>query len=97
LSITDDGKGINSDAIRNRALEKGIFKENEIGSLSKEEIIEIIFLDNFSTSKTVNMLSGRGVGLAAVRSALEEIGGTIRVDTQIGKFTSFDIIVPLDC
>jgi two-component system chemotaxis sensor kinase CheA len=95
LNIADDGKGIDCNAIRKKALEKRLFTESEIDNLSREEILEIIFLDNFSTRNTVSMLSGRGVGLAAVRSELDDLGGTIKVDTQTGKYTSFELIVPV--
>ncbi len=96
LNIADDGRGIDIDAIRKKALEKGIYTESEINSLSREEIPEIIFLDDFSTKNTVDMLSGRGVGLAAVRSEVEAIGGTIKVETEMGQFTNFKISVPLN-
>lgn len=95
LSICDDGKGIDIDAVKEKAIEKGICTKGELDGLSKEEILQIIFMDNFSTKKSVDMLSGRGVGLAAVRSAVEETGGTIRMDTQAGRFTRFEFAIPL--
>lgn len=95
LCLTDDGKGINLDAIREKAVEKGIYSEKEIGQLAREQILETIFLDDFSTRNTVDLYSGRGVGLAAVYSELEEIGGKIKIDTETGKYTRFKFIVPL--
>ncbi len=95
LSICDDGKGIDTEAVKRKAVEKGIYTEPEINCLSEEEILGIIFHDSFSTKNTVDMLSGRGIGLAAVQSAVAESGGTVRVDTQAGKYTRFEFAVPL--
>ncbi|NPV90880.1 MAG: hypothetical protein HPY50_08915 [Firmicutes bacterium] len=92
INISDDGKGIDIDIIREKAVEKGIYPE--IGNLSGEEILETIFLDGFSTKSAVSMISGRGVGLAAVRAAVEDIGGTTAVYSQKGKYTVFKFVLP---
>ena len=95
LNISDDGKGIDIDAVRRKAVEKELYPEEKISTLSREEILDTIFLDNFSTKDSVSMLSGRGVGLAAVRSAVEKLGGKLLVETQPGKFTNFKFMVPV--
>ena len=95
LSLADDGKGINLDMLKKKAVEKGIYSEAEITRLSKEQILETIFFDDFSTKDTVDLYSGRGVGLAAVRSEVEKIGGKIMVDTEMGQYTRFKFMLPL--
>lgn len=94
LCLADDGKGIDLDVIRKKAVEKGIYSEEEIGQLAREQILETILLDDFSTRNTVDLYSGRGVGLAAVCSEIDEIGGKIIIDTEAGKYTRFKFIVP---
>ncbi|MPN08589.1 Chemotaxis protein CheA [bioreactor metagenome] len=95
LCLADDGKGIDPDVIRKKAVEKGIYSEEEIGRMAKEQILSAIFLDDFSTKDTADLYSGRGVGMAAVNSEVKEIGGKILVDTEKGKYTRFKFIVPL--
>ncbi|HWQ79065.1 MAG TPA: ATP-binding protein [Anaerovoracaceae bacterium] len=95
LCLADDGKGIDPDVIRKKAVEKGIYSEDEVSRLSRERILETIFLDDFSTRDTVDLYSGRGVGMAAVNSETEEIGGEIIVDSETGKYTRFKFILPL--
>ncbi len=95
LNISDDGKGIDTDALKRKAIAKDIFTENELNTLSSQQILDIIFFDNLSTRDNVSMLSGRGVGLAAVRAEVSKIGGTISVDTDRGKSTNFSIVMPI--
>jgi two-component system chemotaxis sensor kinase CheA len=95
ICLSDDGKGIDPDVIRKKAVEKGIYSEEEAGKLPRERILETIFLDDFSTRDTVDLYSGRGVGMAAVCSETKEIGGKIVVDSETGKYTRFKFILPL--
>jgi two-component system, chemotaxis family, sensor kinase CheA len=95
LCLADDGKGIDLDMVTKKAVEKGIYSEEEIGQLAREQILETIFLDDFSTKNTVDLYSGRGVGLASVYSEIEEIGGKVMIDTELGKYTRFQFIMPL--
>ncbi|MBC7960415.1 MAG: chemotaxis protein CheA, partial [Vallitaleaceae bacterium] len=95
LNISDDGRGINVETLRKKAIEKGIYTELEANNLSNELMLETIFLDAFSTKKEVDIISGRGVGLPAVRSEVERLGGKIQVDTEIGKFTRFKFVLPV--
>lgn len=95
LDIADDGSGIDSDAIRNKAVEKGFYSADEIANLSTEQILGVIFMDDFSTKSTADLLSGRGVGLAAVRTAVEKLGGSIKVETETGKYTNFEFTIPV--
>lgn len=94
LSIADDGKGIDPDLIRTKAVEKGIFSEEAVAGLSEKDVIEIIFMDRFSTKDEVSILSGRGVGMAAVRAEVESLGGSVEARSEVGKGTEFLFRLP---
>jgi len=96
LMIRDDGAGIDLDEMRERALEKGLFDEETLQAMSEEEVIELIFRDEFSTKQFVTELSGRGIGLSAVKYEVEKLGGTIRVDTTVGEGTTFYFELPYE-
>lgn len=96
ISLADDGSGIDLDVIREKAMEKQIYSAEELTQLTREQVLATIFLDDFSTKNTVDLYSGRGVGLAAVYSEISRIGGKIRIDTEVGKYTSFTFVVPYD-
>lgn len=95
LEIIDDGKGIDPSFIANKALEREIFTQEEINKMSKSEILSIIFHSGFSTAQVVSDLSGRGVGMDMVRGSFEELGGQIRIDSEVGEGTSFNLVVPV--
>lgn len=92
IAISDDGRGIDAAAVRNRAVEIGAFPEDE--ELSDEETLSLIFSPGFSTVDEVSALSGRGVGLDAVERTIHELGGEIRVFSEAGKGTRFQLVVP---
>ncbi|ABZ85155.1 chea signal transduction histidine kinase, putative [Heliomicrobium modesticaldum Ice1] len=94
LVIADDGKGIDPAVIKAKALEKGIYSEEAIDGLSDKEVIEIIFMDRFSTKDEVSIVSGRGVGMAAVRAEVESLGGSVEVCSEVGKGTAFIFRLP---
>jgi len=94
LTISDDGKGIDPDQIARIAVEKGIYSTARVSALSRSEIINTIFMDSFSTKQQVNMLSGRGVGLAALRGEIEALNGSIEVDAVTDYGTCFTIVLP---
>ncbi|MBQ5537120.1 MAG: chemotaxis protein CheA [Treponema sp.] len=93
ISIRDDGKGLDRDAIRDKAIQKGLIKENE--THSDEEIFNLIFQPGFSTAKQVTSVSGRGVGLDVVKKDLATLGGTVGIESKRGKGTSFILKIPL--
>ncbi|MDF2947815.1 MAG: putative CheA signal transduction histidine kinase [Bacillales bacterium] len=95
IQISDDGKGIDVNEIRSKAIEKEIYSFETIKALSNEEIINLIWLNDFSSTNFVSELSGRGVGLTAVKTALDELGGTVKIKTEIGFGTTFDFQIPL--
>ncbi len=92
IHIADDGAGINQQTIYEKALEKGLIKNNK--SLTKSEILNLIFLPNFSTAEKITDISGRGVGMDVVKKSLDELCGTITIDTEINKGTKFKISLP---
>ncbi|MFZ5353607.1 MAG: ATP-binding protein [Bacillota bacterium] len=95
IAVRDDGRGIDIDKIRKKAVEKGILDENTAPFIAKKDIINLIFLDDFSTKQQETEFSGRGVGLSAVKKEVEKIGGTIEVKTKSGVGTEFAFHLPL--
>ena len=95
LSITDDGKGIDSTSIVDNAISKNILTHSAADELAEEEKLKLIFKPGFSTAAAVTEVSGRGVGLDAVLVAIEEnLKGSISINTELGKGTTFTIKVP---
>ena len=90
--VSDDGAGIDPDRLVSRAREKGLVEERCV--LSREEALELIFLPGFSTSQTVSDISGRGVGMDVVKSVMTELGGTVHIFTEVGRGTTFQLLVP---
>ncbi len=95
LVISDDGKGINPDQIRLKAIEKGIYTVTSCEGLSDKAVIQTVFEPDFSTQNKVSMLSGRGVGLYAVKKEVEALDGRIEVDSVTGEGTQFRMVLPL--
>jgi two-component system chemotaxis sensor kinase CheA len=93
IEIADDGKGIDVEAVKAKAVEKGILNPNKI--LSDVEAFNLIFEPGFSTAKTITSISGRGVGLDVVRRSIEKLNGTVTVSSERGKGTKFTIKLPL--
>lgn len=95
IEVVDDGRGIDSTVIRDKAIQKGIITEQEGDMLSEEEIIALLFTPGFSTSNEVSDISGRGVGLDVVKSKIESINGSVEIDTKLHSGTKFIIRIPL--
>jgi two-component system chemotaxis sensor kinase CheA len=95
IEILDDGKGINPEVVKRKAYEKGVINEETFESISDEDAIHLIFAAGFSTAEVVSDLSGRGVGMDVVRSAVEKINGTIALESHVGKGTRLSISLPL--
>lgn len=91
--VSDDGKGINTDKLRNVAIEKKLVKESD--KLTPEELLNLIFVRGFSTVKSVSEVAGRGVGMEIVQNDVQSLGGTIKIDTLVGRGTQFIIHIPL--
>jgi len=92
IVLSDDGKGIDPDAMRESALRKGL--DVDVHALSDQEALHLIFHKGFSTAQTLSQISGRGVGMDIVLSELQQMGGDIQIESQVGKGTSFHIRIP---
>ena len=95
IEIADDGRGINLEAVKRKALENGLFDQTQLDSMSQTEIVNIIFLPGFSTAAKVTDISGRGVGMDVVRTNLTKLGGVIDIDTHPGLGSTFRVKLPL--
>ena len=95
IEIADDGKGLNVDKIKQKALENGITTEAELEKMSDAQIHKFIFAAGFSTAKEVTAVSGRGVGMDVVRNNIELIGGTVDLKSTAGRGSTFIIKIPL--
>lgn len=95
VSVSDDGRGINPQLLREKALEKGILSREDLEMMSGDELIQIIFSSGFSTSNEVTDLSGRGVGMDVVKTAVEGLNGTVEVKSEEGVGTHFVLRLPL--
>jgi two-component system chemotaxis sensor kinase CheA len=95
IEIRDDGKGINPEIIKRKAYEKGVIDEATFENISDQDAIHLIFAAGFSTAEVVSDLSGRGVGMDVVRSAVEKINGSIELQSEVGKGTRLAISLPL--
>ncbi|MCI7501202.1 MAG: response regulator [Campylobacter sp.] len=95
IEIIDDGKGIDAEAIRIKAVERGLISENEADTMSNKEIYSIIFRPGFSMAAKVTNISGRGVGMDVVKTNVEKLHGVIDIDSEIGKGTTLKLKIPL--
>lgn len=95
IDIVDDGRGLNLDKIKAKALATGVANEGQLATMSTEEICHFIFAPGFSTAAKVTSVSGRGVGMDVVRSNIESIGGSVSLSTVPGKSTRFSLKIPL--
>jgi len=95
IEVEDDGKGIDSERIKEIAVGNGILSREEADNLSKKEAINLLFRAGFSTVDVVTDLSGRGVGLDVVKSKIESLNGTVEVDSTVGQGSKFTIRLPL--
>jgi two-component system chemotaxis sensor kinase CheA len=95
LMVTDDGKGLKAEVIKQKALEKGLVTKAELEAMDMNEIMRMVFLPGFSTAETVTDVSGRGVGMDAVRTKIEALGGALELDSTPGQGTRVRIRLPL--
>lgn len=94
IEISDDGKGIDIDKIKQKSLTIGIYNSNQINTIKEDELLSLIFVDAFSTKDTVDEYSGRGMGLSAVLNEVQELGGQINIKTKKDTGTTFEFILP---
>ena len=95
IKISDDGRGINVDRVKEKAITNGLATEAEMEMLSDQQINQFIFKPGFSTAEAVTAVSGRGVGMDVVRTNIEKIGGTIELTSTQGEGSCFTIKIPL--
>jgi two-component system chemotaxis sensor kinase CheA len=95
IEVSDNGRGIDREKVIRRAIERGLMSATETSRMNEAEINHLIFTPGFSTAENVTEISGRGVGLDVVKSALDNLKGSIEIETEAGKGTTFRLIVPL--
>jgi two-component system chemotaxis sensor kinase CheA len=95
LEIDDDGAGVDPQRVRRKAIERGLIPEDKAQNLTDTEAVQLIFLPGFSTADAISDLSGRGVGMDVVRTAVERINGHVELSSQFGKGTRLRLSLPL--
>ncbi|HHY90921.1 MAG TPA: chemotaxis protein CheA, partial [Clostridiales bacterium] len=95
IEVEDDGRGIDIDKVKAKAVQKGLLSEEQAANLDEREAIHLLFQPGFSTADKVSELSGRGVGLDVVKTKIESLGGVVEVKTSPGKGSIFTIRLPL--
>ena len=95
IEVRDDGNGIDIEAVRAKAVERGTVTPEQAANMTEKEIINLLFLPSFSTAKQVTDVSGRGVGLDVVRSKIESLSGEVEVKSKLGEGSTWTIRLPL--
>lgn len=95
IEVQDDGAGIDPERIKESALKKGFASQADLDKMSKEQLINLIFLPGFSTAKVVTDTSGRGVGMDVVKTKISALAGTVHIESQVDKGTKTIIKLPI--
>lgn len=95
VSIKDDGRGLDPDKLKKKALEKGLLTADEAAALDVEQAYQLIFRAGFSTAEHVSDVSGRGVGMDVVREAIARLKGDVHISSEVGKGTTLELSLPL--
>ena len=95
ITVSDDGNGVELKRLRTKVAERGLTTAELASAMSEAELLEFLFLPGFSTAGGVSEYSGRGVGLDVVQTTLRKVGGSVRISTQAGKGTRFQLQLPL--
>ena len=95
IKVQDDGKGIDPDIIRRAAVEHGVISQDEAARLTEQEAINLISLPGVTTATVVTEISGRGVGVDAVRTKIESFGGNLRIESHPGQGSTFVLRLPM--
>ncbi|MCG8528246.1 MAG: chemotaxis protein CheW [Opitutales bacterium] len=95
IQISDDGRGIDAEKLKRKAIDKGLLTPEEADAMSERQAFSIIFLPGFSTAEQVSDVSGRGVGMDVVRTNIEKLGGFIDIDSELGRGTTISLRLPL--
>jgi two-component system chemotaxis sensor kinase CheA len=95
ISVSDDGRGMDPEVLRRKAVEKGVIDATQAARLSEVECYELIFRPGFSTAAQISDISGRGVGMDVVKTRVAELGGTLQVHSRLGSGSTLELTVPL--
>ena len=95
IEVRDDGKGVDVEKIKKKAVEKGAITPEQAATMTDKEAIDLLFRPSFSTAEQISDLSGRGVGLDVVKSKIEALGGDVEARTVLGEGTTFIVRLPL--
>ena len=95
IEVRDDGNGIDVEAVREKAIERGTITPEQAANMTDKDIIDLLFLPSFSTAKKVTDVSGRGVGLDVVKSKIESLSGEVEVKSKLGEGSTWTIRLPL--
>ncbi len=95
IEVADDGRGLDRETIVDRAVQAGLVSTDGAAQMSEREIHNLVFVPGFSTARNVTSVSGRGVGMDVVRNNIEGIGGSIELQTEAGRSTTFRLKIPL--
>ena len=95
LIVADDGKGMNAEKLRAKALEKGLITDEEANTMDERQSLNLVFLPGFSTKDVASDVSGRGVGMDVVKTNIQKLNGSIEIKSVVGKGTTFVISLPL--
>lgn len=95
IEVSDDGNGIDTESVKEKAIERGVITPEQAEVMSQKEIINLLFIPSFSMAKKITDISGRGVGLDVVRSNIEALGGDVEVSSKLGEGSKFTVRLPL--
>lgn len=95
IAVSDDGRGMDPEVLRRKAVEKGVIDQAHASRLTESECYELIFRPGFSTAAVVSDISGRGVGMDVVKTRVAELGGTLKVNSRLGEGSQLELTVPL--
>lgn len=91
IEVEDDGKGLNPEAIKQKAVEKGILDADGAAEISDAEAVRLVLWPGFSTAEKITDISGRGVGMDVVKNKIEALSGSINIESSFGRGTKFKI------
>lgn len=95
IQVGDDGNGIDVEAVKTKAIDRGIITAEQAEVMTQKEIVNLLFMPSFSMAKQITDISGRGVGLDVVKSNIEALGGDVEVKTKLGEGSTFTVRLPL--
>jgi two-component system chemotaxis sensor kinase CheA len=95
ITITDDGKGMSPEVIRNKAVEKGLITAEIANTLDEARCLDLILLPGFTTKNEISAVSGRGVGMDVVKTNIQKLNGTVNIHSEVGRGSTFSISLPL--